>query len=200
MTTHSRANWWTPVTMVFGIAATVMALLGLGFGETDNGGLLFAVRWLVSAVVLLAGLAVLRRRPVAGSWMTIGGAALFALGDPIGIPIALIVIIGGLWTGNLVTSARRADQLDVSPHQASLTEHWYRWLMTAVGLGALGFLVLIIWPLMTPDNCTEANPCWEDSLAWAAWILSWMSAFITAGIGVILGSLHFVVRHRTRPA
>jgi hypothetical protein len=200
LTTHSRINWWTPVTMVFGITATVMALMGLGFGETDNGGLLFAVRWLVSAVVLLAGLAVLRRRPVTGSWMVIIGAALFALGDLIGIPIALFVIIGGLWTGNLVTSEGRAARLDLAPRQASLTEHWYRWLMTAAGLGALGFLVLIIWPSVTPDNCTEASPCWEDSLAWAAWILSWMSAFITAGIGVILGSLHFVVRHRTRPA
>ncbi len=201
MTTTSRFQWWTPTTMVIGVTVTALALLGLGFGELESGGWIIAVSWLVAAVVLLAGLAVLRRRPVVGSWTVIAGCVLFGLAEPLAIPLSALVILGGLWTGNLVTSHDEAGtKVPLAPRQFSLTERWYAWLGVAAGLGAVGFIVLLVWPAVTPDHCTEANPCWEDTAAWATWILSWMAALVTGGVGLVLAGLRLVVRHRTRLA
>ena len=189
------------IVMVIGVAATALAVLGLGFGVTESGGWIKALSWLVAAVVLLAGLAVLRWRPVIGSWTVIAGAVLVALAEPIAAPLSILVVVGGLWTGNLVASRHKAEtRIPLAPRQSSLTERWYRWLITATALGAVGFIVLLVWPAVTPETCTESNPCWEDTAAWAAWILSWMGALITGAIGLVLGSLRFVVRHRTRLA
>jgi len=152
----------------------------------------------VSAVLLVAGLVLLQQRPVAGSWIIIGSGALFAF-SIIGLPIALVVVGGGLWTGSLVLTEKAASKLDLTPRENSITEHWYRWLFAAAGLGVLGFLVLLIRPVVTPDHCTEFNPCWEDTLAWATWILSWMGGVATAAIGVALAAARFT-RHHTRPA
>lgn len=201
MTTTPRVRWWTPTTMVIGVTIATLALLGLGFGETESGGWLIAVGWLTAAVVLLAGLVALRKRPVLGSWMVITGAVLLALAEPLAIPLGLLVVIGGLWTGRLVTSRSKAEaMIPLAPRQSSLTDGWYRWLGVAVALGALGFLVLVLWPAVTPENCTETSPCWQDSAAWATWILSWMAAVITGGIGLILAGLRLLARHRTRLA
>lgn len=200
MTTTVRSQWWTPTTMVIGVTVTVLALLGLGFGETESGGWLVALSWLLAAVVLLAGLVALRRRPVVGSWTVIAGAALFALAEPLATPLSLTVVVGGLWTGNLVTSRDKAEAVIPLTRPSSLADRWYLWLTVATALGAFGFLVLLIWPAVTPENCTETSPCWQDSAAWAAWILSWMAALVTGGIGVILGGLRLLVRHRTRLA
>jgi hypothetical protein len=152
----------------------------------------------VSAILLLAGLVVLQHRPVAGSWMIIGSGALFAF-SVVGIPIALVVVGGGLWMGNLVPTEKTAAKLDLTPRENSITERWYRWLFAAAGLGLLGFLVLLIWPVVTPDHCTEFDPCWEDTLAWATWILSWMAGVATTAVGVALAAARFT-RHHTRPA
>lgn len=201
MTTTPRFQWWTPTTMVIGVTVTVLALLGLGFGESEDGGWIVALSWLIAAVVLLAGLAALRWRPVVGSWTVIAGAVLFALAEPLATPLSIVVIVGGLWTGNLVTSRHKAETvIPLAPRQSSLTNRWYLWLTVAAALGAVGFIVLLVGPAVTPDNCTETNPCWQGAAAWAAWILSWMAAIVTGGIGVILGGLHLLVRHRTRLA
>ena len=37
-------------------------------------------------------------------------------------------------------------------------------------------------------------------LAWLVWVLSWLGAMVTGGIGIILAGLHLIVRHRTRLA
>ena len=201
MTTTPRVRWWTPTTMVIGVTVTVLALLGLGFGETESGGWIVALSWLIAAAVLLAGLAALRWRPVVGSWAVITGAVLFALAEPLATPLSLVVVVGGLWTGNLVTSRHKAEAtIPIAPRQSSLANRWYLWLSVAAALGAVGFIVLLVWPAVVPDHCTETNPCWQDSAAWAAWILSWMAAFVTGGIGVLLGGLRLLVRHRTRLA
>jgi hypothetical protein len=199
MTTTPRFQWWTPTTIVIGVTITVLALLGLGFGESESGGWIVALSWLIAAVVLLAGLAALRWRPVVGTWTVITGAVLFALAEPLATPLSIVVILGGLWTGNLVTSRHKAEAtIPLAPQQSSLVNRWYLWLTVAAALGAIGFIVLLVWPAVTPDTCTEVNPCWQDSAAWAAWILSWMAALVTGGIGVILGGLRLLVRHRTR--
>ncbi len=73
MTTTTRFQWWTPTTVVIGVTTMALALLGLGFGETESGGWVTALSWLIAAVVLLAGVVVLRWRPVIGSWTVIAG-------------------------------------------------------------------------------------------------------------------------------
>lgn len=201
MTTTQRVQWWAPTTMVIGVTVAVLALLGLGFGETESGGWAVAVGWLVAGVVLLAGLAVMRSRPLVGSWVVIAGAVLLALAEPVAILPTIVVILGGFWTGNLVISQRRAEAtIPLARRQSFLAARWYVWLMAATALGAIGFLVLMMWPAVTPDHCTEANPCWQDSAAWATWILSWMAAVITGAVGLVLGGLRFLARHRTRLA
>lgn len=200
MSTTTRPRWWSPATMVIGVTVTLMALLGLGFGDTDDGGVAIAGRWLVAGIALLVGLAILRRRPVAGSWVVIVGSVLFAFADPLAIPVAALVLIGGLWTGNLVTSHGRLADVDLAPRRESLTSRWFVWLATGAALGLVGFAVLAIWPLVTPDTCTDKTPCWQDSAAWATWILSWMAGMVTGGIGLVLGALRLIGRHRTRLA
>ncbi len=201
MTTTTRVQWWTPTTVVIGVSLIALALLGLGFGETESGGWIIALGWLIAATVLLAGVAMLRWRPLIGSWTVIAGAVLLALAEPLAAPLSLVVVIGGLWSGGLVTSRRGADtMISLAPRQSALTERWYLWLAAAAALGGIGFIVLLVWPSVTPENCTEANPCWQDSAAWAAWILSWMAALVSGVIGLILGGLRMLVRHRTRLA
>jgi hypothetical protein len=187
--------------MVIGVTIATLALLGLGFGEIESGGWVMAVGWLIAAAVLLVGLVALKWRPVVASWAVIAGAVLLALVEPITIPLGVLVVIGGLWTGRLVTShGKAAAMVPLAPRQSSLTAGWYRWLGVAAALGALGFIVLLLWPAVTPESCTEANPCWQDSAAWATWILSWMAAVITGGIGLVLAGLRLLNRHRTRLA
>ncbi len=201
MKTTPKIQWWTPTTMVIGVTTTTLALLGVGFGETGAGGLTTAISWLIAAVLLLVGLAALRRRPVLGSWTVIAGGLLFALVEPIVFPLSFLVIFGGLWTGNLVPSRNGADwTIQLEPRHRSLTERWYAWLITSIALGALGFIVLLAWPAVTPSSCTETNPCWQDTAAWATWIVSWMAAAVTGGIGLMLAALRLLVRHRTRLA
>lgn len=198
MMTLTTTNWWAALTMILGIAATALALLGLVLGDTGDGGQGLVMNWLISGVLMLAGLMVWRGRPVAGSWMITGGGLLIAV-SVLGIPVGVVVIATGLWTGNLVLTERRAAKLDLSPQDSSATQHWYWWIVGAALLGALGFAVLLVWPAITPDSCTEFNPCWEDTLAWATWILSWMVAALAASVGVILAGIRFA-RHHTRPA
>lgn len=203
MNTTTPRTWWTPVTMVLGIVMATMGLLGLAFGEASGGAgvrLAAAIPPALGGLVVLGGLAVRRQRLVSGSRMVIGGAVLAAF-DPLVIPVSALVIIGGLWSGNLATTDRD-DRPPLEISQQWLTAQWYRWLIAAVILGAAGFAVLVIWENsgLVPDDCTEANPCWEDSAAWLAWILSWFAAMVTGGIGIVLGVLRLLTRHRTRPA
>jgi hypothetical protein len=195
----TTANWWTPVTMVLGIVMATMGLLGLTLGGTDGGGtavrLLAALPPAFGGLVLLGGLAVRRHQFVAGSRLIIAGAVLAAM-DPVFIPISAFVIIGGMWTGNVVAS-QRPDVPRLEIARRSMTTGWYRWLIAAAVLGAAGLGILLFWENsgFVPDDC---NLCWQDSAAWATWILSWMTAMVTAGIGVALGVLRLFGRHNAR--
>jgi hypothetical protein len=205
MTTATTRNWWVPVTTVLAIVVTTMGLFGLAVGDTGSGGtgalLVAAGLPLLGGALTLGGLALRHRAPVRGSWMVIAGAALAALGDLFLIPVGALIVIAGLWTGNLTTTERE-DRPDLVGTRASMTSGWYRWIVAAVALGALGFATLatLEHSSVVPDSCTEANPCWQDTAAWATWILSWLAAMVTGGIGVVLGLGHLLTRHHTRPA
>lgn len=204
MTAAQARGWWRPTTTVIGIMVLAMGLLGLAFGEATDGGAggaVAAASALVSGGLLLGGLVRQRRHHAGGSRLVFGGAVVLALGDPLLIPLSLLVIIGGQWSGSLAISAR-ADQRPVrlEASRASLTAGWYRWLVAAIALAAVGFATLAIWPAITPDRCTEGNVCWEDTAAWATWILSWLAAAVTGTIGAALLLLRLVDRHHTRTA
>lgn len=205
MTTTTTRGWWTPVTTVLAIVVTTMGLLGLTLGQTEDGsgGALALAAGLpaVGGALVLFGLASRRQHPVRGSRMVVAGAVLGALGEPFLVPVGAAIIIGGLWTGELTTSDA-PDRPDLQVTRRSITSTWWRWLVAGAALGALGFVILVVWEHsgIVPDGCTEANPCWEDTAAWATWILSWLAAMVTGGIGVVLGVLRLATRHHTRPA
>jgi hypothetical protein len=204
MTTTTR-NWWTPVTTVIGVVVATMGSLGLVFGETTSGSggalILAAAPPAVGGLLILAGLATRRQQVIRGSWLVITGAALAAF-DPIFIPFTAVVIIGGLWTGNLAISDEQVDTVRLAATRRSMTDRWYRWILASAALVAFGFATLVFWENsgVVPDDCTEANPCWEGSAAWATWVIAWFAAIVTGGIGVVLGVLRVLTRHHTRPA
>jgi len=132
---------------------------------------------------------------------TVSGRVLGALGELFLVPVGAVIIIGGLWTGELTTSDA-PDRPNLQVTRRSITSTWWRWLAAAGALVVIGFVTLLVWENsgIVPDDCTEANPCWEDSAAWATWILSWLAAMVTGGIGSVLGILHLRARHHTRLA
>lgn len=200
-TTTTRTDWWTPVAFVIGVVSTLSALMaGVTSGDGGALALAMAIGSLVGALGLLGGLALLRRHPVRGSWAVIAGSALIGISSLFGLPLSVVVILTGLWTGNLRFSESEDAELRLEVRRNSLSQRWYLWFVAAAVLGGIGFLALLISPSVTPDNCTETNPCWEDTAMWATWILSWLSAFVTAGVGVILAGSRLFVRHRTRLA
>ena len=203
MATTSR-NWWATVTTVLGVVVATMGLLGLLFGETTSGGggaLLFAAGLpAIGGLVVLAGLWVRRQHVVRGSRMVVAGAVLAAL-DPIFIPVAALVIIGGFWSGNLALSDERAEAIRLEATRRSMTNGWYRWLIAAVLILGVGLgMTAAGEAAFETEQCTEANPCWEGTAVWAAFVLSFLGAMVTGGIGVVLGLLRFASRHHTRPA
>jgi hypothetical protein len=203
MATTSR-NWWAPVTTVLGVVVATMGLLGLLFGETTSGGggaLLFAAGMpAIGGLVVLGGMWVRRQRVVTGSRMVVAGAVLAAL-DPIFIPVAALVIIGGFWSGNLALSDERAEAIRLEATRRSMTDGWYRWLIAAVLILGVGLgMTAAGEAAFETEKCTEANPCWEGTAVWATFVLSFLGAMVTGGIGVVLGLLRFASRHHTRPA
>jgi hypothetical protein len=202
--TAATRDWWTPMTTVLGIVVSTMGLLGLMLGDTGgaSGGLLLAAGLpTVGGLVILGGMWLRRRRRVDGSRLVLAGAVLAAL-EPILIPISVFVVMGGLWTGHLVLSAERAATIRLEVPRRSLTDRWYRWIIAGVGLGSVGIVTLLLseHSVVVPESCTEANPCWQGTAAWATWILSWLAAMVTGGVGVLLGLLRLRTRHHTRPA
>jgi len=203
MTTTTR-NWWTPVTTVLAVVVATMGLLGLAVGETTSGSggalLLAAGLPAIGGLVVLGGMWVRRQRLVTGSRLVVAGSVLTAF-DPIFIPVAAVVIIGGFWSGNLALSDERADAIRLEATRRSMTDGWYRWLAAAAILVVVGFGVPGIADAVTDtETCTEADPCWEGTAIWATWIVSLLAAMVTGGIGVVLGVLRLVTRHHTRPA
>jgi hypothetical protein len=202
MQVATRRRWWAPVTAVLAAVITTIGLLGLAFGPSDGGGGLAVIAGLpvlLGGALVLGGLASRRRRPVQGSLIVIAGAAVAAFGELLLIPVGAFIVISGLWAGELVTSDA-PDRPDLQIRRTSLASNRWRWIVAAAALGAIGFAVLLIWPAITPDSCTQGDSCWQDTAAWATWVVSWLAAMITGGIGVILGVLRLANRHHTRRA
>lgn len=200
MTRTVVTNWWGVMTAVFGATLLTLGLAGVIFGEGDGGGVVWAGATLISGGLVVGGLAILHRRVRAGSWMIAVGAAATILSIFL-IPVAALIVLGGLWTGHLQLIGT-PDQPHLQPDRpqpADLTTRWYRWLVAAailfiIGLGAL--VVLGDGQTATGDDDTSLIA----TLAYLAWILSWLGAVITTGVGIAFGAKRRVTRHLTRPA
>lgn len=82
---------------------------------------------------------------VNGSQLIFAGAVLTLLGGLEFIPVGIIVLASGFWTGNLQLS-EPTDGPDLRPvrdHQITMTRYWYLWLGAAAVLFAVGWLPLI---------------------------------------------------------
>lgn len=184
------SRWWSVLATAFGAVLLAHAVLGamIGGGESSVA-VVGAMGAAVSGVLVLGGLVRMRSSPITGSRLVVIGSALTLLGGVEVIPIAVVVVVSGLWTGNLRLSDT-SDAPEVAPvtrHQEEVTRLWWAWLVVAAGLFAIGWLPLVF---DDPDDLTFGG--------WYTWILSWLGAAVTGGIGVILGTLRLVVRHRTR--
>ena len=109
--------------------------------------------------------------------------------------------MGRLWTGHLQLSGT-ADEPHlepVRPQPADLTARWYLWLVAAPILFVIGLGALVI--LGDGQTATgEDDTGLIGSLAYFAWILSWLGAVISTGMGIVFGAKRGFARHRTRPA
>jgi hypothetical protein len=196
-----RSNWWPPLVAVYAVATTAIfaGTALLGDADIDAG----AGAWFVVAVTasasMIAGLAVRPRHLRAGSWMIAVGTipGLMTL-----LPLALALFVGGIWTGNLAfrrpPAGLAADQV-LGERRAHLIDVWWRWLILAAVLTAIGFGVLYAEGSLY-DSGSESEPSVLGGVAWLLWMLSWVAAAIAAAVGVVLAVMNVVVRHRARPA
>jgi hypothetical protein len=192
MTMSLRSNWWVILTAVLGAAIPAMslAMAVVGPGVAENPFLLIGVATsLVTGGLMLGGLVRRQTDLTSGSQLIFAGALLTLVAGLEFIPVGLIVLISGFWTGNLQLSETQdtPDLFPVRQQQVDMTHHWFVWLGAAAVLFAVGWIPLIIE---------------GDDLTWGffIWALSWLGAIVIGGVGVILTGLRFVVRHRTRLA
>ena len=100
--TLNSTLWWEATVLVFAFTQAIMGVGVLAFG--DGGHIRFGIGWgLLPAALLLGGLAVRRRRRGLATSMIIVGslAAAFAFWLIYPVVLALIVIVGGLWSGKI---------------------------------------------------------------------------------------------------
>ena len=193
MTTSLRSNWWVILTAILGVVPLGISLAMFASGAAGGGALrLVGVALAVVTGALLIG-GLIRRQAdlVNGSQLIFAGAALTLVGGLEFIPVGIIVLVSGFWTGNLQLS-EPSDAPDLRPardHQITMTRYWYLWLGAATALFAVGWLPLIF---DDPNDLTTGG--------WFIWVLTWLGAIVTGGIGVILAGLRLIVRHRTRLA
>ena len=187
MTTSLRSNWWVILTAILGV---VPLGISLAIAATVSGG--GAFRWVgiatatVTGALLITGLVRRQSDVISGSRLIVVGAALTLAGLEV-MPVGIIVLISGFWTGNLQLS-EPTDQVQLQPvsnQQVTMTRYWYLWLACAAVLFGVGWIPLI----------AEGG-----DLTWGyfIWVFSWLGAIITGAIGVVLAGLRFTVRHHTR--
>ncbi len=193
-------NWWGVGTAILGVALLALGTAGVVFGSGDGGGVIWASATLISGGLILGGLANLQRRIRAGSWMIAVGAAVAALSIFL-IPVAALIVIGGLWTEHMRLSgaADPSHPRPVRAQPADITARWYLWLVAAPVLFAIGLGALVV--LGDGQTVTgEDDTSLIAGLAYFGWLLSWLGAAISAGVGILLGARRGLGRHRTRPA
>jgi len=164
--------------------------ISLAMAATVSGGSAF--RWVgiatatVTGALLIGGLVRRQSDLISGSQMIVAGAALTLAGLEV-MPVGIIVLVSGFWTGNLQLSAT-LDAPDLRPtrqQQINMTRYWFVWLAGAALLFAIGWIPLIV----------EGG-----DLTWGyfIWVLSWLGAIVTGAVGVILAGLRLTTRHHTR--
>ena len=187
MTTSRRGNWWVILTAILGVVPLGISLAMIA---TVSGGgairLVGVAGAAVSGALLIGGLIRRQSDLISGSQMIVAGAALTLFGIET-LPVGIIVLVSGLWTGNLQLSAA-SDAPNLRPvrqQQINMTHYWYLWLAGAALLFAIGWIPLI----------AEGG-----DLTWGyfIWVLSWLGAIVTGAVGVILAGLRFTLRHHTR--
>lgn len=195
-------NWWALITAALGALAGAYGVAGIIIGAMDGEAwqMVGAVPMLVSSVLIIRGLVAKQRRIISGSRMITVGALAMILAVEL-IPVTALIVIGGLWTGNLQLSPSDDDSSLQLVHQkeVDMTTWWYLWFGLAAILFAVGFGALAI----LGDGLTAAGE--EDTgvvagLAWIVWILSWLGAIISAGLGIVFGVRRGVDRNRTQLA
>ena len=178
----------------------------IGSEDGDNAvniafRLIGVVTGVISGGLVIGGLVQRQRSLITGSRLILAGSTMTLFGGLELIPVGMIVLISGFWTGNLQLSERE-DQPDLHPirqQQVDMTSRWYLWLVTAAVLFAVGFGALIVLGDGQTSTGEDDNSL-IGGLSWLTWILSWLGAMVMGGIGVILGGLRLRVRHRTRLA
>jgi hypothetical protein len=193
MTTSLRGNWWVILTAFLGVVPLGISLTMLASapGGSSAFRLLGVAGAVVTGALLIGGLVRRQADLVNGSQLIFAGAALTLVGGLEFIPVGIIVLVSGFWTGNLQLS-ESTDGPDLRPvrdQQITMTRYWYLWLGAAAVLFAVGWLPLIF---DDPNDLTSGG--------WFIWVLTWLGAIITGGIGVILVGLRLTIRHRTRLA
>lgn len=195
METTPKRSWWALLTTVAGAVLLVLSLgtfvAGGGSESSGSGPLIGGIVGAAAGALVLGGLARRRTHVVSGSQLVAAGAVLSLAGGLDFIPVGILVLISGFWTGNLqLSTADDAPDLRPSPaRQDGMTRHWYVWLGVAAACFAVGWVPLV---LDDPDDLGNAG--------YFIWALSWLFAIVTGGIGLILAGLRAIVRHRTRLA
>lgn len=195
MTTFPNSRWWVILTAFLGVVP-----LGISVAMTvsDSGrGVVFRLVGLAMAAVigalLIAGLVRRQSDLIKGSQMIVVGAALTLVGGFEFIPLGIIVLVSGFWTGNLqLSEAAPGPELHpVRARQNAMTRHWFVWLGVAALLFAAGWLPLIF---DDPDNSGDLS-----FGGWYTWVLTWFGAMVTGGVGVILAGLRLTLRRGLAP-
>ena len=202
MTTSIRTSWWVILTAVLGAAMlTIGAFTAMLGGGPDDSAfrVIGAVTSVISGGLVIGGLVQRQRSLITGSRLIFAGSVMTLFGGLEFIPIGMIVLISGFWTGNLqLSEGEDAPELHpVRRQQVDMTAKWYLWLVAAAVLFVFGLATIA-----SADALIDMDD--EDNvfagLAWMTMIFSLLAAMVTGGIGIILAGLRFVIRHRTRLA
>ena len=204
MSLSMRRNWWVILTAALGAllvtSSAFIAMVGVGDDAVGTAfRLIGAVTGVVTGGLVIGGLVKRRSNIVAGSRLIFVGSAMTLVGGFEFIPIGMIVLISGFWTGNLQMSETE-DLPELHPvrrQQVDMTAKWYLWLVAAAVLFVVGLATIASADALI-DMDDENNVF--GGLAWLTWVLSWLGAMVTGGIGIILSGLRLIIRHRTRLA
>lgn len=208
MFTNLKRNWWEALIAATSVLVAVSAILTPFLvrdlqDEHLAFGLAAMAIGLASAGLLAGGLVVLGRSRPAGSKLIVAGCVptlMTALAlNPVSL-LAVAVVAGGLWTGNLAPrthlSGIDAGASAVTPRRRA---RWYLWIATGAVLFGIGFAALVVGDVADGPNNDRLTET-AEGLIYFTWVLSWAGAAATGAIGAALGLITLTSRHRTRPA
>jgi hypothetical protein len=106
------------------------------------------------------------------------GAAALVFGSPAVAMLVVAVVV-------LLAVLASRHEPPIAAEFTAWSARWYYWIAAAAGLFAVGF-----GPLLTNED-NELS-----SVAWATWILSWLSGAVVATVGLALGATRLASRRR----